>query len=100
MVHSLIGEIEGRSAISTSDKRRSLEQINPLADSVYERLVRPTLRPEDEGKFVVVDVDTGDFEVDEDDSTAVMRLRARLPEGEFWLFRVGYPAAVVIRHAR
>ena len=38
---------------------------------------RPALRPEDDGKFVAIDVGTGDYEIDQDDYTPSPRLRAR-----------------------
>ena len=72
---------------------RSLDEVTRLGTEVYARVVKPALRPEDDGKFVAVDIDTGDYETDDDDDSAVMRLRARRPDGEFWLERVGEPAA-------
>jgi hypothetical protein len=44
-----------------------------------------------------IDVDTGDHELDEDDYTAVTRPRARRPNAEIWLTRVGQPAAYQMR---
>jgi hypothetical protein len=72
---------------------RSLDELARLGAEVYDRQVRPSLRPEDDGKFVAIDVGTGDFEIDEDDYAAVTRLRARIPMAEIWLFRAGYPTA-------
>jgi hypothetical protein len=57
------------------------------------------LRPEHDGKFVALDVQTGDYEVDEDDYAAVSRLRARNPAAEVWLSRVGQPAAYRMRRS-
>ncbi|HEV3003445.1 MAG TPA: hypothetical protein VGX78_03245 [Pirellulales bacterium] len=62
--------------------------------------MRPALRPEDEGKFVAVDIGTGDYELDEDDYAAVTRLRNRRASGEVWLGRVGQPAAYRMRQNR
>lgn len=69
------------------------DEIERLGEEAFEREVRPVLRPEDDGKFVAIAVDSGDYEIDADDYTAVMRLRARRPDGEFWLMRAGYSAA-------
>ena len=44
-----------------------------------------------DGKFVAIDVETGDYEMDEDDYAAVTRLRSRKPEADIWLMRAGYP---------
>ena len=57
------------------------------------------LRPDDDGKFVALDVQTGDYEVDEDEA-AVSRLRTRNPGAEAWLRRVGEPAAYRMRRNR
>ncbi len=86
--------------MATADSRRSLEELGRLGPEVYERRVRPMLRPEDDGKFVAIDVETGEFEVDDDDYTAAMRLRTRIPEADMWLERAGRPTAYVMRRAR
>ena len=84
----------------TTQPRRTPEELAQLGSEIFERVVRPALKPEDDGKFVGIDVATSDYEIDEDDYTAVMRLRARHPSGEFWLERVGQPAACRIRRIR
>jgi hypothetical protein len=64
---------------------------------VFERSVRPALRPEDGGKFVAIDIDTGEYELDKDDYAAVTWLRKRRPSAEVWLGQVGQPAAYRMR---
>lgn len=86
--------------MNAMEPRRSLDEIARLGRQAYEHHVRPALRPEDNGKFVVVDVDTGDFEIDSDDYTAVMKMRGRKPTAETWLMRVGEKATYKIRRAR
>ena len=76
--------------MDTSNRRRPLDELGRLGDAIYDQQIRPTRKPEDRGKFVAVDVDTGEYEMDEDDYTAVMRLRARMPAADMWLVRVGY----------
>ncbi|HLA64538.1 MAG TPA: hypothetical protein VK610_08915 [Rhodothermales bacterium] len=39
--------------------------------------------------FVVMDVDSGDFSVDADERVAAGQLRARRPNAQVWLRRVG-----------
>jgi hypothetical protein len=75
------------------DSHRTPEELARLGAEVFDRRVRPMLRPDDDGKFVAIDVGTGDFEIDADDYAAIARLRARSPEAEIWLGRVGAPAA-------
>jgi hypothetical protein len=79
-----------------TEPRRSLAAIARLGAEAFERYVRPSLRPEDADKFVAIDIDTGD-ELDDDDYTAVMRLRGRSPSAEIWLGRVGQRAAYRMR---
>jgi hypothetical protein len=81
----------------TAEPRRSLADLARVGGEVYDRQVRPLLRPEDGDKFVAVDIATGDYELDEDDYAAVTRLRARRPSAEIWLERVGQPAAYRMR---
>jgi hypothetical protein len=69
------------------------EEIARLGQEIFERRVRPHLKPEDDGKFVAIDIATEEYEVDPDDYSAVMRLRRRKPEAEIWLMRAGFPAA-------
>ena len=60
-------------ASSSGDKaclppNRAADQRNSPAwlSEVFEDRARPMLRPEDDAKFVALDVQTGDYEVDEE----------------------------------
>ncbi len=83
-----------------AEPRRSPEEIARLGADVFDRRVRPKLRQEDDGRFVALDIGTGDYELDEDDYAAVTRLRSRRPSAEVWLTRVGQPAAHRMRRTR
>ena len=72
---------------------RSLDEVAQLGTDLIERCVTSLLRPEDVGKFVAVDVNSGEYEVDDDDYAAITRLHARVPGADVWLGRVGEPAA-------
>src|SRR6266576_2241774 len=87
-------------SMPTTEPHRTPEELARLGSEVFDRQVRPALRPEDEGKFVALDVGTGDYELDEDDYAAVTRLRTRRPSAEVWLGRVGQPAAYQMRQRR
>src|SRR5437773_10278665 len=79
------------STVPTTNLPRTLDELAALGGAIFERQVRPALQPEDDGKFVAIDVGTGDDEMDEDDYAAVARLRARQPAADVWLMRAGYP---------
>jgi hypothetical protein len=80
-----------------TEPQRTPEELARLGAEAFDRHVRPTLRPEDDGKFVAIDVVTGDHEIDADDYAAVMRLRARRPSADVWLACVGQPATYRMR---
>ncbi len=77
-----------------------LDELARLGAGILKRQVEPMLSPDDDGKFVAVDVMTGDYEIDEDDYAAVSRLRIRRPEASIWLGRVGQPTAYRIGRGR
>ena len=83
-----------------TEPNRTPEELARLGTAAFDRHVRPTLRPEDDGKFVAIDIGSGDYELDEDDYAAVARLRSRRPSAEVWLGRVGQPAAYRMRQVR
>jgi len=86
--------------MAATEPRRSPEEVAQLGAEVFDRQVRPALRREDDGKFVAIDIDTGDYELDADDYAAVTRLRTRRPSAEIWLGRVGQPAAYRMREVQ
>lgn len=71
--------------------KRTLDELAELGREIFDRQVRSALRPEDDGKFVAIDVETGDYEIDEDDYAAVARLRSRKAAADVWLMRAGSP---------
>jgi hypothetical protein len=71
------------------EPRYTKEEFARRGDEIFERVVRPRVEGEDERKFVVIDIETEDFEVDADEISASDRLRARNPDGQFWARRVG-----------
>lgn len=70
-----------------------LDERAQLAQAAFERHVRPQLTPADDGQYVAVDIDTGDFEIAPDDLTACERLLNRRPGARGWLMRAGQPTA-------
>ena len=75
--------------MSTPHPRYSKEEFARRGDELYEQAICPHLTAEDEGKFVVIDIDTGAYEMDMDELAASDRLLARYPTAQVWLRRVG-----------
>ena len=76
--------------------RYSKEDIGRLGDEIYHRDIRPKVMPQEKGKFLVLDIETGDYEVDEEDLKAEKRLLTRRPSGIFYGVRIGYTSAYTL----
>lgn len=72
-----------------SGPRYPKEEFARRGDEIFERDISPRLTQEDQGKFVLIDIESGDYEVDADEIAASDRLRARRPDAQPWLRRVG-----------
>ena len=75
--------------MASTKRRYEKEEFARLGDSVYEMQVRPHLTTKDEGKFAAVDIESGAYEIDEDELEACDRLSACVPHAQIWLVRVG-----------
>jgi len=73
----------------TPQTNSTKDEVARRGDDLYEREVRPHLKAEDEGKFVVIDIESGAYEIDSDELTASDRLLASHPDAQVWLRRVG-----------
>jgi hypothetical protein len=79
------------------ERRYSKEETARRGREIYARVVRPTLTEADVGKFVVVDIESEDFELGTDILTTAHRLFERRPDAQNWGERVGYVAAHSMR---
>jgi hypothetical protein len=69
--------------------RHSMADFAARGDAIYERKVEPLLTPEDAGKFVAIDIESGTYEIGPDELTASDRLLARRPQAQVCLRRAG-----------
>lgn len=56
---------------------------------LYETDIRSHPEQSDFGKFIVIDIETGEYEIDSDEIAASDRLLSRIPNAQVWLRRVG-----------
>lgn len=75
------------------------QDIATIGRSMYEGL-RSEMETSHWGRVVVLDVNTGDYEIADDDLTATLRLKERNPEAVTWGERVGYPAPYRMSHLK
>ena len=69
--------------------RYSKEEFSRRGDEIYDREIGPHIGPEDEGKVVVIDIETGAYEMDHDELAASDRLLSRVLDPQVWTMRVG-----------
>lgn len=72
------------------------EEVESRGEDLYQQQIRPKVEAANRGKFVVIDIETGDFELDEDDLQATKRALAKRPDAVLYGVRVGYPTAYTL----
>jgi hypothetical protein len=68
----------------------SKEEVAARARTLYEQKIRPLVEPGNIGKYLVMDVNTGAYEIDHDDVVVMERAATRFPAGTLYGMRIGY----------
>ena len=81
----------------TGHPRFSLEEIGRRGQQLYEDSIRAQVETEQNiGKQIVIDIETGEYEIDEDGLAASRRLLARHPDAALYGARIGYDAVYAL----
>ena len=73
--------------------RYSKEEIVQHGEERYEQEIRGKIDEEsNKGKVLVIDIETGEYEIDADGLAAARRARAKHPDAALYAKRIGYPA--------
>ncbi len=77
-----------------STSRLSDEEVARRAEETYQSKIRARVeaQPENVGKILVLDVISGDYEIEETGLAAARRLKARRPDAEPYALRIGFDA--------
>lgn len=76
------------------EPRYSKEEFAQIGNELYDRVIRPQVETAtNEGKYVLLDIETGEFEMDADEMAASDRLLARQPQAQIWMVKVGSSTA-------
>lgn len=65
-------------------------EVAARAKAIYEQQIRDKVEPEQIGKYLVLDIETGAYEIDEDDIAVMKRASAKHPNGTLYGLRIGY----------
>ena len=69
---------------------------DPIArkgEELYATTIRDQVEAEHRGKYIVINVETGEYEIDGDDLAAVKRAKARFGPEALYTMRIGCSAA-------
>jgi hypothetical protein len=81
----------GDNTMSVRQRRYPKDEFARRGNEIYDRDIRPQVEAGNQGKIVVIDIDSGGWEMDADEMAAAARLEARCPEAQIWMVRVGSP---------
>lgn len=82
-----------------SHPRYSSEEIARRGQALYEERLRDVVDVRDRGKFLVLDIETGEYELDVDELAALQRAKRKNSDAALYILRIGYPAAYRIGRA-
>jgi len=76
-----------------SHLRYTSDEIVRRGQALYEQQIRAKMEASDKGRFLVLDIETGEYEIDVDERTALKRAKAKNPDAALYILRVGYATA-------
>ncbi|MYC34436.1 MAG: hypothetical protein F4X64_14830 [Chloroflexi bacterium] len=76
------------------------DKRSELGWKIYNAKIKNLVEPQEKGKFLVIDVMTGDYAVNRDLIAAEDELEERQPDGVIYTIRIGYPAVFKIPRIR
>jgi hypothetical protein len=74
----------------------SKEEIARRGEQIYEQQIRSQVESDFDGKVIAIDVETGEYEIDDYSFPAADRLRARCPDALVYAKRIGYDAVYAL----
>jgi hypothetical protein len=70
----------------------SAEEIGRRGQELYDRAIREQVEENNRGRFLVLDIETGDYEIGSDYGELARGMQARKPGALLYAVRIGYPA--------
>lgn len=74
-------------------RKYSRDEVCDRGAEIYAAQIKPQVEPQENGKFIVIDIASGDYEIAEDMLAASHRLRERRPDSVRFGGMVGYESA-------
>jgi hypothetical protein len=68
------------------------EALGRRGEEIYEQQIRSKVEDKYEGKILAIDLETGDYEIDDEVLPAIDRIHAKNPGVPVYTMRIGYDA--------
>jgi len=69
------------------------KEVASRGEAIYKREIRDKVESKHKGKFLVIDIETGEYEMNVDDLVATKRLLAKHPSAVVYGLQIGFPTA-------
>ena len=73
--------------------RYTSEEIVQRGQALYEQQICSHVESTHRGEFLVLNIETGEYEMDVNELAALKRAKAKHPDAALYMLRVGYPTA-------
>ena len=74
-------------------ERMNAEEVGKRGQEWYDNHIRPLVETQENiGKLIVIDIETGEYEIDTNSIAMTKRMLAKRPEAELLQLRIGYGA--------
>lgn len=74
-----------------SHLRFTADEIAERGKALYAQQISPRIEEDNRGNYLVINIETGEYEIDSDRLTASDKAAAKYPGAALFAMRVGYP---------
>lgn len=78
--------------------QEELNEIGRRGRELYEQTLRAKVEPENKGRYLVLNIETGDYAIGDEALPLSTQVRALSPAGQLYALRIGYPTFGRIGH--
>ena len=71
----------------------SAKEVAQRGQAIYDDQIRRQVEERYHGRFLALDIETGEYEIAEDEMAALNTIKRKKPDAMLYLIRVGFPTA-------
>ena len=73
-------------------EKYTIDEVCDRGRRIYEEQIKHLVEPQENGKFIIIDIESGDYEIDEEHPAASGRMHERRPRSVRYAGRIGEDA--------